>query len=886
MRKIKIATLTLLAAALVLSACAKKQKDSVYKVETFNGVPFITVDGKPVRNRIVWVAGIGTSPSKTHPLLSKSDTWNDWEFEFSAPNNVPAIVQLRMGESTGEVLFSKFDIAEAESGKIVRSIKFDSPQRDKNLAFWCKGFKENPPLEIKNDNIDGEAVLRVSMKADPKLDGLHLYTANIPVESGKKYKVALRAKASSPRPFSTSAFFYQNAFIPIACDVSTNISQIKHAANVGVNFVSFEINSVWTKPGEKPNFAYIDEIFRNILKANPNAKLLPRVRMDPQIFDWWRKSHPDDMMKNYDGSINEKYVSMSSPTYRSEAAKSLKLFIEYCEKNYPENMAGYHPAGANSREWFYGGTWNKIFSGYDANTLKAWRNWLQKKYSDMENLKKAWNDNSLESFDKIEIPSQPKREKIGYFINPKTAWEIADFNFFLQDEMLETVLTLAKTIREYAPRRLSIFFFGYGFEFSSVRNGPAFSGHYGLSKLIASDCIDAISGPISYIDRDFGDAKTTMGATESITDAGKLWIDEDDTSTYLAPRTGRDYPGKYSGLYNLEDSQQVLRRNLAQECVRNNGVWWMDLFGQGWFDDPKLWTVMKAFAKPERDIIKNPLPYRPQMRLVMDETSMCFVGAKGSPHLTTGQLMRIGRRTANRSGVPFGHYLLKDVLENPDAAKLNVMLSVYALNSSQRQALKKLREKSSNIWAWIPALADIDKKSFSLEAVKEATGFGVRYANGTDALAIPTEAGKKIGLTKPFGMKHDIHPLLSVVTEKGDIVLATYSDGSPCVVLRGGKHPQLFCGVTVIPTELYRYMAEVSGAHVYCRQDAAVYANGAYVSLTATKDGEHIVDFGGKAEIFDALSGKKLGDSNVLKINMKKGDCRFFRVGGGNAEIK
>ena len=50
-----------------------------------------------------------------------------------------------------------------------------------------------------------------------------------------------------------------------------------------------------------------------------------------------------------------------------------------------------------------------------------------------------------------------------------------------------------------------------------------------------------------------------------------------------------------------------------------------------------------------------------------------------------------------------------------------------------------------------------------------------------------------------------------------------------------------------------------------------MYANVTYVSLTATKNGEHIVDFGGKAEIFDALSGKSSAIQTSLKINMKKG---------------
>ena len=880
MRKTYIALFV--AAGIALSAAASETQ---YKVESFNGAPFITENGKPLRNRIVWVAG-GCSESRNHPLLKKADIWGETELEFEAPNDIPAIVQLRMGKSAGEIYFSKWEVSESESGKVVFSLDTASTKPDKSIAHWCVGFRENPPVKLENvDTDDGGRALKLTLGSDKKLEAFHLYRNSIPVEKGKKYKVKLRAKSDAPRPFSTSVYYYNNGFVFVKSDTSIAASTVGHAAKAGVDFVSFEINSVWTKPNEEPNFAYIDSAFGVFLEANPKAKLIPRVRLDPQINKWWRDSHPDDMMKNSDGTINETYISVSSPTYRKEAAESLRKFIEYCEKHYPDNMAGYHPAGGNSREWFYGGTWHKTFSGYDVNTLKAWRAWLKNKYGSVENLAKAWNCGAPESFEKIGLPTQEERETPAFVIDPKTQWKIADLNLFLQDEMADTVLGLAKVIRQAAPNKLSIFFFGYGFEFSGVRNSPAFSGHYALSKIIKSPDIDAISGPISYFDRNFGDGKTTMGATESITDAGKLWIDEDDTSTYLAPRDGRDYPGKYSGLYTLGDSREVLRRNLAQETVRNNGVWWMDLFGQGWFDDKKLWREMKNFAKPERDIIAHPLPYRPQMRLVMDETSMCMIAARGGAGITTQKLMALGRVAANRSGVPFGQYLLADVLAKPDAAKLNAMLSVYALDAKQRAACAALREKSANIWAWLPAYIDTDKREFSTSAVEEATGFKVKPVNAKPA-AIPTEDGLKIGLKATSGAEYAM-PLLSPIPESGDIVLAKFENGLPAIVLRkSGKHPQLFCAVPEIQTELYRHMAELAGAHVYNKQGAVVYANGAYVSVVAVEDGEYEIDLGRDGAVYNALSGNKLGSSRTIALKMRKGDCRFLRLGKGNADFE
>ena len=234
--------------------------------------------------------------------------------------------------------------------------------------------------------------------------------------------------------------------------------------------------------------------------------------------------------------------------------------------------------------------------------------------------------------------------------------------------------------------------------------------------------------------------------------------------------------------------------------------------------------------------------------------------------------------------MPFGQYLLPDVLAKPEAAKLNAMLSVYALNADQRAACAALREKSANIWAWLPAYIDTDRREFSTSATEEATGFKVKLITAK-AAATPTEDGAKIGLKPITGTEYAM-PLLSPIPESGDLVLAKFENGSPAIVLRkSGKHPQLFCGVPEIPTELYRHMAELAGAHVYNKQGAVVYANGAYISVVAAEDGEYEIDLGRDGAVYNALSGNKLGNSRTLTLKMKKGDCRFLRLGRGNSDL-
>ncbi len=891
------------AAALLLFACEKSPskapaKSEGFSVALFNGAPFITENGKPVRGRISWVAASGAPAASRHEFLSKAGEWREWSFEFTIREKANCVAQMRFGEEEGNVLISNFEISEKASGKILRALNPALEKPDPFLSFWCAGIRKNPPIEYKNVSEGGARALKISIKkSDPLAAMLHLYTRPVALSPKTEYVLRIRAKVDAPRPFSAAVFNIDGgSYKLVASDGGTDASTVRYAADAGVNIVSFEIDSVWTPPNAEPDYGRIDAVFKRLLRANPDAKLLPRVRLDPQIHKWWRDSHQSDMMRNSDGSVTERYgpggvfmeryVSISSPTYRREANESLAKFIAYCQAHYKNNMAGYHPAGGNSREWFYGGTWLKEMGGYDIHTLAAWRKWLEKKYKNIEALRAVWGENPP-SFSEIAVPTAEERKATKSLIDPKTQWKIADFNFFLQDEMADMVLSLAKTVRKFAPDKLSVFFYGYGFEFSNAQKGPAYSGHYALERILKSPDIDALAGPVSYHDRAFGGCKSTMGATESVALAGKLWIDEDDTRTYVAANTRGNFPGKVSGADTLEATIQVLRRNLAQETIRNNGSWWMDLFGHGWFDDPSLWREMAAFEKPELDIIKHPLPYKPQTRLVMDEKSICFVGGNWTAPYTTHKLMGYGRACANRSGSPIGQYLLGDVLKDPSGAKLNVLLSVFALDAKGRAALKVVRENSANIWAWLPAYIDLDKREFSTDAVREATGFCVKKADGASSLLTATDAGVKMGLPKSWGMAGNLDTALSPIPESGDVVLALYSDGSPAAVLRtSGKHPQLFMGGVHIPSEMYRLMQKLAGAHVYCEQNAAVYANGAYLSVTATEDGAHKISLPKKSDVFNALTGGKIAENaDTFSLEMKKGENLFLRLGRGNAEF-
>ena len=85
----------------------------------------------------------------------------------------------------------------------------------------------------------------------------------------------------------------------------------------------------------------------------------------------------------------------------------------------------------------------------------------------------------------------------------------------------------------------------------------------------------------------------------------------------------------------------------------------------------------------------------------------------------------------------------------------------------------------------------------------------------------------KFGLTDSVSVaRESVDPVLSPVCRNGDIVLAEYLDGAPAVVLRPGKVPALFCGITDIPAGLYRSFAAFAGIHLYTDRPAYVLRRG------------------------------------------------------------
>jgi hypothetical protein len=822
----------------------------------------------------MFFGGPGPAPIKIGP------DGRNLEFEFVAQDDSrdAGTLHFRFGDLPGDVFLDSIRIVETTSGMdVTPESHFESGAYafSKDWTFWPPG----PANTVGTVNVEGSigergtAGLHIHLRQPPdgKWPDWHVYhLPNLAITRGKQYRVTFWARAEPVRDLTVALYRPGNPFVFLGGPAGPFGSQIKMAAAVGVNFVTFPIAMPWPAPGETVDWQPVENACAQVLEANPHALLLPRFGTEPP--EWWRKAHPGEIMTWEDGS-QQHHAVVASPSYRRDAAARVAALVEHLEGKFGDHMAGYHPCGQNTGEWFYQDTWENRLNGYAPADTNGWRGWLRERYGGDAALQAAWRDRTaaLDSAT-IPTPAQRRASPTGVLRDPATQKYLIDFAEFQQQAMADLVCELAHAARQASwGRKLVVFFYGYSFEFGTIRLGPSTCGHYALRRVLDCPDIDVLCSPISYFDRGIGGSAPSMTAAESVALAGKMWLCEDDTRTYLG--TG-NFPGQFDGGKDLAETQTMLRRNVAEEATRNFATWWMDLGMTGWFNDARMWDEMRSLEAVDRVLLENAIPYRPQVAAVIDEQAMLETAANAWT-LTESGLYQV-RRPLGRMGVPYGQYLLDDVLRGRVDAKLYVFLNAWQLSAKQRQSLHNHTRRACRVWCYAPGLHDGDRTS--PDAMREIPGFRLVPVSPPRAWATPTDFGKQLGLITPFGVDAPITPLFAAADATPDETLATYPDGSAAIALRrvaGGW--SVFVGVPGLTSELLRLAARKAGVHLYTETDCNVYANGPIVALHAAQAGTITLDTGHRSKVHDAIGGNLIGNGPRIALPLKKGETRVLR---------
>jgi len=855
------------------------------RIDASAGAPRLVIDGKPVRARMFW----GAPQPRQLPIGPEA---KQVAFEFSPTEDEPAraTMHLRFGHAPGDIYLDDIRVVDlADNADVVPLCDFAGGDASfgRDWTFWPTG-EANTVGRIAVQPAcgrDGSAGLHVRLQAPPdgKWPDFHIYHhPTLSLRKGHRYRVSLWVRAEPARrlttgsnsrmPASCLVAFYRpgEQFVYLGGPPSPFVEEIKLAAAAGVHIVSFPIGLPWPPPGLEADWTGVDAACQMVLDANPKALLLPRVGMGAP--PWWRQEHPSDMMVWDLGPQEHEDVAVASPAYRRDAAERLAALVEHLEARFGRHTLGYHPCGQNTGEWFYQDTWGPALNGYSHGSCEAWRRWLRERYGRDDALRIAWRDPDV-TLDSAGVPAPSARRAApaGVLRDPVGERPLIDFAEFQQEAMADCVCQLAHAVRQATKgRKLVVFFYGYVFEFGAIHNGPATSGHYALRRVLDCPDIDVLCSPISYFDRGLGQSAAAMTAAESVALAGKMWLYEDDTATCLSSGLA---PGWVERATTIEQTNALLLRNTAECALRNFATWWMDLGATGWFEDRRMWDQMVRLNALDEPLLGTPIPFRPEVAAVIDERSMTRVAFGGD--LVTRPCVYEARRPLGRMGAPYGQYLLDDVAAGRVGAKMLVFLNAWCLSPQQRKALVASTRGKLCVWCYAPGCQE--PSGTNADAPCELTTFVLVRASPEKAWAEPTEAGKRLGLAKGFGVQKPVEPLFAASDATPEETLATYPDGSTAIALRKvGDGWSLFVGPPGLTSDLLRLAARKAGVHLFTEADCNVYANGPFVVLHASQDGPVALDAGRPGPVRDLLTGQVV----TTPLHLKKGDTRVLKIEG------
>ncbi|MCX6903316.1 MAG: beta-galactosidase, partial [Verrucomicrobia bacterium] len=438
------------------------------RVDPAQGAPRLVVNGEPVRARMFF--GIpGSAP------LPISPAGQEVSFDFVASGTATnGTLHFRFGSTAGDVYLDDLRVADLDgSSDLIPTCDFEGgPDSFKRAwTFWPPNATNTvSAIEVApGAGRGGSAALHVRLKApvDGHWPDFHIYHhPQLKLTEGHRYHVSFWARSDPARDLTMAFYRPGQHFVYLGGPQGPYESQIKLAAGVGVNFVSFPIEMPWPAPGRPEDWSSVDAACEAVIRANANALLVPRMGMDPP--SWWRQAHPDDVMQWEDGHRDKAVVA--SARYRREAAARLAALVTHLEEKCGEHVAGYHPCGQNTGEWFYEDTWKRPLNGYAPADLAGWRQWLKNRYGNDVALRRAWS-NEVVTCDAATVPAPAERHAApaGVFRQPVKERPLVDWAEFQQEAMANCVCDLAHAVRTASHgKKLVLFFYGYVFEFTAV----------------------------------------------------------------------------------------------------------------------------------------------------------------------------------------------------------------------------------------------------------------------------------------------------------------------------------------------------------------------------------------------------------------------------------
>jgi len=708
---------------------------------------------------------------------------------------------------------------------------------------------------------------------------------------------------------------------PVSAFVKPN--HIERFKEAGVTlFTSLFWNVNWWIAPDTYDFSVLDEQFSQYTAVIPNGFLMPRIDLATAGYPWWGQANPNEMVvlrnirtgemmdptesdprgeQHLHHGIHLKKLNLHSyhsTKWRVDAGRAMATLVRHVETQpYANRIWGWHICDGWPQEWFHWGEY--LLDGledYSQAEQAGFRNWLRQAYqNDETRVQKAWGRPVF--FDQIVVPEPSERVRTshGEFYDPVKDRLVIDYTQSLSDSVVDSIIEVCQATKD-ALHGSKVICTYYGYPFCHLPR-PQLIGHNNLAKLLASPAVDLIASPHSYDNRGYGGYHSPQSMADSIRRAGKMHFDEVDCKTIWTLEV--PWKDHISVPPTAKATVEMMKKDAAYQVASASGMWWCDLFSQGWYDAEEcLEPIMKMLALEERLMEMDRAEYG-EVALVVSERAPLFQARKDGLIDATHEMFR--NWYLSRMGAPFEQLLLSD-LARADIPhyKMYILVDAFYLSQAERELIRQKVEGDGATVLWFYAPGFLDDRCASLENMQAITGIRFGQQELKDELNIslsnfdhPLTAGLAQGTRYGTGVDREQYnrpPRIQVLPDTR-VTPAFYADdpqvvvlgtaestGKPGLVVKDmGSWRSIYSAAPLLSWELMRNIARYAGVHVYNEAGDMLWGNRRFLAVYSQSEGEHILQFPRPTSVEDAYEGTRLGEQVTrLVLPMQKWETRLL----------
>jgi len=679
---------------------------------------------------------------------------------------------------------------------------------------------------------------------------------------------------------------------------------VENFKNAGIDFFSFMGRLSIRENGAETDYHdglaafpemsddYIDKTMSMFVSINPKIKVLPRLRVT--VPDWWVKKYPESLIKSFSlkrGCFEYgPHVSLNYPEWKKTLAEALIHMVEYFEKNWGDYVFGYHTGVHDCAEHAY--RWGYYISDFSSTQLGDFRTWLRMKYVTEDALQAAWHDGTIR-FETAEFPGvdaffAENRLDSTMLFNPETEMCVVDFLDFSSYAMADAVVFQAhivkSTLRQLGRKKLYGAFYGYKNVPANLLDHYAL-GHYDQERVLSCPDVDFLCAPISYDARNKGGCAAPQVVPGSIVKHGKLYYAEEDTRLHLA----QNHTDCVST--NITDSRNILLRDFLDIWRSGGTLWWMDLFGEGWFRDVHLMKVLESLQRFAGKTLDQRTS-NAQIAVFTSDRSALYM--KCSPVSYSGNLVEQALNEICAIGASYDFYRIEDlpllqkcgVLEQ---YKFCIMLDIIYLSEECRSLVKSCLECDNRTILWFYLPGAIRDGVWSAKAVADLIGIKLhmppRLRN-----SMLTETWLD-GVRLCYGHPRNIYPRLTGCDPEAE-TLGYYvqgvgadhdhdGNGAALVSKRFATWRSVWSASSNMPSCLMTRFAREAGVHLYSERGDQILTLPGLLGIYAKSDGPLDVCLPEPTRVRDCWTGELVAEHcERFQEKTHRGDCLLYRLEG------